>query len=108
MGEETVIRIKLRCRTLITFPSCPTSILLIMGCVASRPKVTIDEKRALLAEYASNVVHFECVDTTERLNSLREAMKACCLDAYIVGTEDAHASQSVSYTHLTLPTSDLV
>lgn len=64
-----------------------------MGCVASRPKVTIDEKRALLAEYASNVVHFECVDTTERLNSLREAMKACCLDAYIVGTEDAHASE---------------
>lgn len=53
----------------------------------------LDEKRALLIEYASKVVHFECVDTSERLVALRAAMRECGVDAYVIGTEDAHASE---------------
>lgn len=66
-----------------------------MGCVSSRPQVddALDEKRALLIEYASRVTHTSQVDTSERLHALREAMRACCVDAYVIGTEDAHASE---------------
>ena len=73
-----------------------------MGCVSSRPQVddALDEKRALLIEYASRVTHTSQVDTSERLHALREAMRACCIDAYVIGTEDAHASEYLSLIHI--------
>ena len=66
-----------------------------MGCVSSRPQGhdELDEKRALFIEYASKMTHTSQVDTSERLRALREAMQACCIDAYVIGTEDAHASE---------------
>lgn len=50
----------------------------------------MDEKRALLDAYASEV---RVTDTTERLASLRACMKTCGVDAYVIGTEDAHGSE---------------
>ena len=44
----------------------------------------------------------------ERLNALRDLMREKKIDAYLVPTDDFHASEyvgAVSYTHLTLPTS---
>lgn len=65
-----------------------------MGCVASRAKPELDEKRALLAQYASEVsARPKPVDTTERLAKLRDLMRACGVDAYVIGTEDAHGSE---------------
>ena len=41
---------------------------------------------------------------TERITALRKQMKEKGIDAYLVPTDDFHGSESVSYTHLTLPT----
>lgn len=68
-----------------------------MGCVASRAKPELDEKRALLAQYVSEApMRLKPVDTTQRLAQLRHVMRACGVDAYVIGTEDAHASEYVA------------
>ncbi|WFD18869.1 Xaa-Pro aminopeptidase [Malassezia caprae] len=65
-----------------------------MGCVASRAKPGLDEKRALLAQYASEVsTRTKPVDTTQRLAQLRHVMRTCGVDAYVIGSEDAHGSE---------------
>ncbi|WFD04341.1 Xaa-Pro aminopeptidase [Malassezia obtusa] len=66
-----------------------------MGCLASRPSAAaraVDEKRALLAEWAQENVK-TYTDTSARLSALRKQLAAEKLDAYIVPTEDAHASE---------------
>lgn len=64
-----------------------------MGCVSSRPAATLDEKRALLAQYASQTSRSMMVCTTDQLERLRKAMRTCGINAYVIGTEDAHASE---------------
>lgn len=67
-----------------------------MGCLASRPHAaargSVDEKRALLAAWASES-RAQPTDTTARLAALRAEMRDAKIDAYIVPTEDAHASE---------------
>lgn len=61
-----------------------------MGCAASRERTDdLSEKRALLAAYARAV---PC-DTTSQLRELRTMMSETNLDAYIVPSGDAHASE---------------
>ena len=75
-----------------------------MGCVASRTRPELDEKRALLEQYASGVsVCAKPVDTTQRLAQLRHVMRACGFDAYVIGTEDAHASEYAAPCDQRLP-----
>ncbi|KAI3618518.1 hypothetical protein CBS9595_002881 [Malassezia furfur] len=65
-----------------------------MGCLASRPHAAgpVDEKRALLAAWAAET-RAPPTDTTARLAALRAEMRAAHVDAYVVPTEDAHASE---------------
>lgn len=66
-----------------------------MGCTASRPGAIArveDEKRALLDDYA-RMRKVQATDTSEQLVALRARMDAELLDAVLVPTEDAHASE---------------
>ncbi|PKI84223.1 Xaa-Pro aminopeptidase [Malassezia vespertilionis] len=66
-----------------------------MGCLASRPSAApaLDEKRTLLDAYAADKPSHTPVDTTSRLAALRACMDEAGVQAYIVPSEDAHASE---------------